>query len=190
MANETIADIIAAMRDEAARADMEQGYSLDDAAEMMREFASRFEAAWKRELARVDAVIDEAVHGYPPEDINDRREIGDVAKLREALESCLDTICRIVWIDDPVYDEDGHYLGANYAAVSRDKARAALAAPPRNCDAHTADELKAIFKRELASELPIANEHEKNLVTITAMGVINTLFATATEKKGGNDADK
>jgi hypothetical protein len=37
----------------------------------------------------------------------------------------------------------------------------------------------------LVSELPIANEHEKNLVTITAMGVINTLFAPATEKKGG-----
>ena len=54
---ETIADIIAEMRDEAARADMEQGYSLDDAAEMMREFASRFEAAWKRER---QMIIDEA----------------------------------------------------------------------------------------------------------------------------------
>jgi len=47
--HETIADIIAAMRDEAARADMEQEYSLDDAAEMMRELAWRLEAAHKRE---------------------------------------------------------------------------------------------------------------------------------------------
>lgn len=58
--NETIADIIAEMRDEAARADMEQGYSLDDAAEMMREFAWRIDAAHKHER-------------------------GDCAKLREAV---------------------------------------------------------------------------------------------------------
>ena len=62
--NETIADVLAEMRDEAARADMEQGYSLDDAAEMMREFASRVDAAanrmeWthKKELETRDAVI-------------------------------------------------------------------------------------------------------------------------------------
>ena len=61
----------------------------------------------------------------------------------------------------------------------------ALAAKPRVCDVHTADELKVIFNSELVLELPIANEHEKNLVTITAMGVIDTLFATA--KKGGDD---
>jgi hypothetical protein len=57
--------------------------------------------------------------------------------------------------------------------------------PRRNCDVYTADELKTIFKSELVSQLPIANEHEKNLVTITAMGVIDTLFAPATEKEGG-----
>lgn len=62
-------------------------------------------------------------------------------------------------------------------------ADAALAAPPRNCDVYTSDELKVKFNSELASELPIANEHEKNLVAITAMGVIDTLFAPATEKE-------
>ena len=67
----------------------------------------------------------------------------------------------------------------------RDIAKAAIAEPVRNCDVHTADELKVIFKSELVSELPIANEHEKNLVTITAMGVIDTLFAPATEQEGG-----
>lgn len=58
---------------------------------------------------------------------------------------------------------------------------AALAAPPRNCDVYTVNELKVKFNCELVSELPIANEHEKNLVTITAMGVIDTLFATTQE---------
>ena len=51
--NETNADIISEMRDEAARADMEQDYSIDDAAEMMREFAWRFEAAHRREVLRL-----------------------------------------------------------------------------------------------------------------------------------------
>ena len=64
-------------------------------------------------------------------------------------------------------------------------ALAALAAPPRNCDVYTSDELKVKFKSELVSELPIANEHEKNLVTITANEVIDTLFAPVTEKEGG-----
>jgi len=64
----------------------------------------------------------------------------------------------------------------------------ALAAPPRNCDVYTADELKVIFNSELVSELPIANEHEKNLITITAMRMIDTLFATT--KEGGNDENE
>lgn len=67
---------------------------------------------------------------------------------------------------------------------------AALSAPPRNCDVYTSDELKVKFKSELASELPIANEHEKNLVAITAMGVIDTLLATATEQEGGDDGNE
>lgn len=107
-----------------------------------------------RRLARGWADRLEAAH---------KRGRGDAAKLREALEEVLDD-----------YQDD--------CAMSR-MIRAALSAPPRNCDVHTADELKVIFKSELVSELPIANEHEKNLVTITAMGVIDTLFATT--KEGG-----
>lgn len=49
---ETLA-VIAEMRDEAARADTEQYYTLDDAAESMREFANRLEAALKRERESV-----------------------------------------------------------------------------------------------------------------------------------------
>lgn len=76
--HETTADIIAAMRDEAARADMEQGYSIDDAAEMMREFAWRFEAAHKREMR---------------EAVTDCNQFSDAAKLREALKLCLRGMC-------------------------------------------------------------------------------------------------
>ena len=58
---ETTADVIAAMRDEAARADMEQDYSINDAAEMMREFAWRFEEAHKREITILIDTLAEVV---------------------------------------------------------------------------------------------------------------------------------
>lgn len=163
--NETTADVIAAMRDEAARADMEQECSIDDAAsaaKMMREFARRLEAAHKREMR-------DAVTGS-----NQLRDALD--KARRFIDSS--PLASIV-------DDTGTIARGELCA----EIDAALAAPPRNCDVYTADELKAIFKSELVSELPIANEHERNLITITAMRMIDTLFATATEKEGGNYAD-
>lgn len=102
-----------------------------------------------------------------------RRERGDRAKLREALEAALKTIRGV--INSTISPR------SNTVFDCRDKLSAALAAPPRNCDVYTADELKVIFNSELVLELPIANEHEKNLVTITATGVIDTLFATTQE---------
>lgn len=107
--------------------------------------------------------------------------VGNAAKLREALVSVKKSI------DDmgaASLNGDPEVLLMSLTQVcARLSARidAALAEPPRNCDMHTADELKDIFNSELVLELPIANEHEKNLVTITAMGVIDTLFAKATE---------
>lgn len=89
-------------------------------------------------------------------------------KLREALQE-ISNLADALDLDNP-----------NVVAIL-DKCRDALAIPLRNCDVYTADELKVIFKSELASELPIANEHEKNLITITAMRMIDTLFSTTTE---------
>ena len=163
--HETIADVIASMRDEAARADMEQDYSINDAAEMMREFAWRFEAAHKREVR---------------EAVTDCNQFSDAAKLREAVVKCVNLITEF---GNAEIVETPLDVIVDIEAILK----AALAAPPRNCDVYSSDELKVIFKRELVSELPIANEHQKNLVTITAMGVINTLFAPATEKKGENN---
>ena len=111
-------------------------------------------------------------------------EYGDAAKLREALKLCVDEMCDRC---RELAVARGNPLPCLSGCEPVRKAKAALAAPPRNCDVYSSDELKVIFKRELVSELPIANEHQKNLVTITAMGVINTLFAPATEKKGENN---
>ena len=120
MADETIADIIAEKRRRADEIERDCAEKMKRGGMTSDQYARELIADIRKEADCLEAAL--------------KRERGDCAKLREALESCLDTICRIVWIDDPVYDKGGHYLGANYAAVSRDKARAALSAPHRNCD--------------------------------------------------------
>jgi hypothetical protein len=191
--NETIADIIAEMRIFKCR-NLETG-ELELCNAIANHLADRLDAAHKRE---VDALNGQIADLRQQRDLWSKRsaelvekcnehyaklkQVGNAAKLREALVQVQKKIKYLI----------GNLTVPNSLVASRMEINgiinAALAAPPRNCDVHTADELKAIFKSELVSELPIANEHEKNLVTITAMGVIDTLFATT--KKGGNDADK
>ena len=196
--NETITDIIAEMRIFKCR-DLSTG-ELEECTAISKYLADRLDAAHKREL---DALNEQIADLRQQRDLWSKRaaelvekcneqyaklkQVGDAAKLREALEKVRDAhytqevggeMCEGFEVEA----DDG--TGRPLICIVEN----ALAAPPRNCDVHTADELKAIFKSELASELPIANEHAKNLVTITAMGVVDTLFATT--KKGGNDADK
>lgn len=131
-----------------------------------------------------------------------KRERGDCAKLREALLQ----VIRSMELESGHMCTEKKRLGMHgqtqedlckgcrarnaecWTMTLKRECEAALAEKPRNCDVYTADELKVIFKSELVSELPIANEHEKNLITITAMRVIDTLFATAEE--GGKNAYK
>ena len=70
-----------------------------------------------------------------------KRESGDCAKLREALmyaEQVLDTAAR------NVRGETGMVINSAYSEAAR-KCRAALAAPPRNCDVGTAEEQEKRF---------------------------------------------
>ena len=160
--NETTADIIAAMRDEAARADMEQECSIDDAAsaaKMMREFARRFEAAHKREMR--DAVTN-------------CNQFGNAAKLREALEQVQKKINYLI----------GNLTVSNSLVANRMEINgiinAALAAPPRNCDRFaTVDEALKAWDDYLEKnpELPPSCK--------TSGSIIPWLLATATEKEGG-----
>ena len=119
-------------------------------------------------------------------------QVGNAAKLRNAAEVTLTTIKKCMDIlnsipSDCGYDGLVEDVGDELCGLRDDFIKAALAAPPRNCDVYSADELKVIFKSELVTELPIANEHEKNLITITAMRMIDTLLAPATEKEGGDE---
>ena len=104
---ETIADILAAMRDESHTG---ESSCLEWVGAKMRYYADRLEAAWKREKAKIVS-----------KNGADFGQLGDAAKLREALK----TVKRYF---------DGYTV--NILELRR-KVDAALAAPPRNCDVGT-----------------------------------------------------
>lgn len=146
--HETVADITAEMRDEAARADMEQGYSLDDAAEMMREFASRLEAAHKRGRGV-------AVTGSN--------------QLRETLRLCMGAMCKYC-----VADAEARGLPTEcvHGCEALLMAKAALAAPPRNCD-------------KVKTSWDVLKKWHEGLDTANdIVRMLDWLLAPATEKEG------
>ena len=143
--NETIADIIAEIRER-----MEQLLNAIHSAplcyptdimvsqhEILYEFADRLEAAWKREKSAIEAdalavggIVGELHKREMSKNVSkngaDFGQLGDCAKMREALEQLYDQIC---------YGETERNV-----AVNRQMIRAALAAPVKNCDVGTADE--------------------------------------------------
>jgi len=79
-----------------------------------------------------------------------KRELGDAAALREALEAMLDECCNLCDVPNQM-TESGHacnwrdrWSGCQSKAI--DKARAALATPPRNCDVGTVAEQYKRFR--------------------------------------------
>ena len=153
------------------------------------EIADRLEAAHRRELARVDAVIDEAVHGYPPEDINDKRESGNCAKLREALEAIISgyenaDLCDMnygEWCHDPA-----NVCVNVQLCKAIHKARAALAAPPRNCDKFGGD-YKMLHTTWFDWTGSPSGQNADGTAKLT-FG--KWLLAPATETEGGSDGNK
>lgn len=154
--HETTADVIAEMRDLAEHRDW-NNHTRQSNRERVSDFADRLEAALGREL-------------------------GDAAKLREALmyaEQVLDTAAR------NVRGETGMVINSAYSEAAR-KCRAALAAPPRNCDIaqdwihdlYVKFKPPASVKREMSPEWVDA-----------VMAFCRWLVAPATEQKGGNDAN-
>lgn len=116
-ANETIADIVAEMRDESHAGDAS---FLEWVGAKMRSYADRIEAAEKRE----------------------NEKIGNAAEMREALEKVMFYLphflqyMRLHWEDA----EAGGFYETILEVVN-----AALSAPPRNCDVGTPKEQSARF---------------------------------------------
>jgi hypothetical protein len=135
--HETSADIIAEMRRRIAVKMSDAWYTQEE----WRKLCDRLEAAWKRES-------------------------GDCAKLREALENLYDQIC--------------HGETEQHVAANRQMIRAALSAPPRNCDRFaTADEAFHAWNNTV--DTPGGGAY---------VGLMDWLFAPATEKEGGNDGNE
>ena len=149
---ETIADIIAEMR---AREDLDGGDMVDnfdiyngeyggwDALMLIKAYADRLDAAH-------------------------RRERGDCAKLREALETLRELLGDLLRLEDAEYHNDF----SNFCDIID----AALSAPMRNCDRFaTADE--AFHAWNNTTDTPGGGAY---------VGLIDWLFAPATEKEGAN----
>ena len=167
---ETHAEVIAGMREYAQKCreknwnvapEMENHYNEDD----VDDLADRLEAAHKRELAEVEASALSA--GGLVEASRHKREVGDCAKLREALEH-LDKLAREF--------AAGNYYISGFPKLLQSVIQSALSAPARNCDVYEHDEALQVWAAE--------NENERN-------GCFDEwLYHEATEKEGGNDGNE
>lgn len=100
-------------------------------------------------------------------------EANNVKAMREALEK----IQRLATSDRPA-DE------VEIANICR----AALSAPPRNCDRLSADQCKKMFEHEMGIYFPKeATDRDREIARCTAYGVIDALYA---ERKGESDGSK
>lgn len=126
---ETADAISEGLRKEAARADTEQYYTLDDAAESMREFANRLEAALKREREDLELRVTRITREECRAEYC--KTVGNAAALRQALEKVRFYLpyflqyMRLHWEDA----EAGGYYERILEVVNT-----ALSAPARNCD--------------------------------------------------------
>ena len=124
--HETIADIVAQLR---AVAYIQTAESPRD----VLEFANRIEAAMKREresgseAAKICGEIGEMIGRETAckQSVTDCNHLGNAAKMREALSDACYAMFNFLKTQNGGYEE---------MAKALDKAKAALAEPPRNCD--------------------------------------------------------
>ena len=140
---ETIADIVAAMRNEGHTGDAS---CLEWVGAKIRGYADRIEAAANREreagaeAAQVCGEIGEMIGREATREKSSR--VGNSAKMRESLSDACYAMFNFLKTQNGGYEE---------MAKALDKAKAALAAPPRNCDRPECATTKAaqdVWRRE------------------------------------------
>ena len=172
--HETIADIIAEMRRRIAVKMSDAWYTQEE----WRKLCDRLEAAWKRERAKIEAdalAVGGIVGASHRRELSknaskngaDFGRLGDAAKLREACDNIAEYARSAM-----CHTTDTHVLG--YLNQIEGWAKAALAAPARNCDAYNNQSCRMAY-----------HLHGDGLMTMQAFA--DWLYAPATEKGGGSD---
>ena len=165
---ETVADIVAEMRKDIAEGTV--GIWSDFGGEIARSYADRIEAAHKREReattekssavgnadivrevaqemlnTSMQAVSAERINGWATrlaaaceQTVTNCNQLGNAAKMREALSDACYAMFNFLKTQNGGYEE---------MAKALDKAKAALATHPRNCDVGTADGQAQRFKK-------------------------------------------
>ena len=137
----------------------------------LRTYADRLKAAQKRERAKIEA---DALDVGGIVEAARKRELGDAAKLREALEELVANIeMRSSTFGLNVMVDTKTYLGA----------KAALAVPPRNCERfQTVKQAKEAYSAEVRRIYIWDGCETERLV--------DWLLAPAMEQKGDNDGNE
>ena len=196
--NETIADIIAEKRrraDELEASSYRPHQFLRERIAELRQEADRLEAALKRDTKELRVEIERLKEERNYSGVRERERLrakgfaivpkeqlerGDCAKLREALVKCCEIALQ--WQADEAAGVAGttdkpHARSAAEAVIDMEfELNAALSVPPRNCDVYNNESCRMAY-----------HLHGDGLMTMQAFA--DWLFAPATEKEGGNDAD-
>ena len=153
--------------------------------ELLKAYAECLDKAHKREI--VEAATKAATDAINLTEEKWRRECADMAKLREAL-VCLRDAAREFHhqilnskynhILDKYTCEKQGFSAALKVVGAIVKANYAIAAPARNCDVFAPEVLLDQFINEMPEEVEKKiTKRERDLIELTAKGVIGTLFA-------------
>lgn len=170
--NDTIDGLLAEFRGYAAG--MPDSYHVTMSWADFRKMLDRLEAAHRRELSK-----NTSKNGA------DFGQLGDAAKLRDALELCMDEMCSRC---RDLAAARSNLLPCLQGCEPVRKAKAALAAPPRNCENYaTVDEAMYDFGDEALIEEwnALKAGKDRDMLAVELFVFTRWLFATATEKEGG-----
>ena len=189
--HETIADIIAEKRRRAAEMEKTLG-DQHSFVESLRNDADRLDAAYKREKAAIEA--DALSAGGLVEAMRQKKAtaekssaVGDAAKLREAVIETQSTIAKCMDILNKIPDGCGYNVLIDDVAeelcdLLEKHIKAALAAPPRNCDIYLTEEAVD------AATVTVRDCEACSRIDMEAPCVfcmVRWLLAPAQEKEGG-----
>ena len=139
--NETVDDVLADMllpRFDAITAMRANNY--DEIKSLVANYRDRIEAAHKREVDKLNSVIQAQRSAFDAEQDRQRRAApGDAAAMREVVMALAAVIL-------PPRDKAGEGGWLAWVRAMQGKTRAALAAPPRNCDVGTLTEHQQRFR--------------------------------------------